>query len=353
MNIAVITGSSGLIGSECVRYFSNKMDLIIGIDNDMRAYFFGDAASTEKNKFLLIEQCANYTHYSEDIRSYAILEEHIFQKHGADIKLVIHAAAQPSHDWAVKEPLTDFGINVFGTLNMLELTRKYCPKAAFIFTSSNKVYGDTPNKLPLIEMEKRYEIDKNHTFYQGIDESMSVDDSKHSLFGASKLSADIFVQEYGKYFGMNAAVFRGGCLTGGHHSGAQLHGFLNYLVKCAKNKEPYTIFGYKGKQVRDNIHAYDVATMFWHYYNNPRPGEVYNIGGGRNSNCSVLEAIEMAELVTGNKMDISYNEKNRIGDHIWYISNISKFQSHYPEWSYRYSLQDIVEEIHKAINSTI
>jgi len=345
MNVAVITGSNGLIGSECVSFFADKMDLIIGIDNDMRAYFFGEAASTQKNRFRLIGQYDNYKHYNEDIRNYSNLEEHIFKKYAGDIKLIIHAAAQPSHDWAAREPLTDFAINVFGTVNMLELTRIYCPKAAFIFTSSNKVYGDTPNRLPLLELERRYEIADGHDFYQGIDERMSVDDSKHSLFGASKLAADVFVQEYGKYFGMNTAAFRGGCLTGGHHSGAQLHGFLNYLIKCAKNKERYTIFGYKGKQVRDNIHAHDVATMFWHYYNNPRPGEVYNIGGSRHSHCSVLEAIELAEIVTGNKMDIVYDDKNRIGDHIWYVSNVSKFRSHYPEWNYEYTLAQIIEEI--------
>lgn len=345
MNIAIVTGSAGLIGSESVRFFSDKMDLIIGIDNDQRAYFFGKDASTERSKSELEETVHNYKHYSVDIRNFDALKV-IYEKYGVDVKLIIHTAAQPSHDWAAKEPLTDFTINANGTLNMLELTRLNCPKAVFIFTSTNKVYGDTPNYLPLVETEKRWEISQSHSYYKhGIDENMSIDNSKHSLFGASKVAADVLAQEYGKYFGMNVAVFRGGCLTGPNHSGTQLHGFLSYLMKCAVTGNHYTVFGYKGKQVRDNIHSYDLVNMFYHFYTNPRQGEVYNAGGSRHSNCSMTEAIEICEQITGNKMNYSYAEDNRIGDHIWYISDVSKFKNHYPEWTYKYNLNDILEQI--------
>jgi CDP-paratose 2-epimerase len=345
MNIAVITGSGGLIGSESVSFFADKMDLIIGIDNDQRAYFFGNDASTKWNENRLTSLYKNFKSHNIDIRNYVGLEE-VFKQYNADIKLIIHTAAQPSHDWAAKEPLTDFTINANGTLNLLELTRIYCNKAVFIFTSTNKVYGDTPNYLPLEEQEKRYEIDASHPFYkEGIDESMSIDNSKHSLFGASKVAADVLVQEYGKYFNMNTGVFRGGCLTGPQHSGAQLHGFLSYLMKCAITKNDYTIFGYKGKQVRDNIHSYDLVNMFWHFYQNPKCGEIYNAGGGRFSNCSMIEAIEICEKITGNKMNYTYSENNRIGDHIWYISDVTKFRNHYPNWEYKFSLEATLHEI--------
>src|SRR4051812_36065805 len=292
MNIAIVSGSNGLIGSESVSFLADKMDLVIGIDNDQRAYFFGPEASTRWNKAVLENKYSNYKAYNYDIRDYSSLET-IFKEYGNDIKIVVHTAAQPSHDWAAKEPITDFTINANGTLNFLELTRQHCPKAVFIFTSTNKVYGDTPNFLPLVELEKRWEIDEAHPYFkEGIDEHMSIDNSKHSVFGASKCAADIMVQEYGKYFDMNTAVFRGGCLTGPQHSGAQLHGFLSYLMKCAITKDEYTIFGYKGKQVRDNIHAWDLVNMFWHFYQAPRKGEVYNAGGGRFANCSMIEAIE-------------------------------------------------------------
>jgi CDP-paratose 2-epimerase len=345
MKVAIITGSAGLIGSESVRFFSDKMDLVVGIDNDQRAYFFGKDASTERSKIELEGSIQNYKHHAIDIRSYDILKT-VFEQYGSDIQLIIHTAAQPSHDWAAKEPLTDFTINANGTLNLLELTRLYAPKAVFIFTSTNKVYGDTPNYLPLIEHDKRWEISGEHAYFEhGIDESMSIDNSKHSLFGASKVAADVLAQEYGKYFGMNVAVFRGGCLTGPNHSGTQLHGFLSYLMKCAVTGNHYTVFGYKGKQVRDNIHSYDLVNMFYHFYMNPRQGEVYNAGGGRYSNCSMTEAIELCEQITGNKMNFSYAEDNRIGDHIWYISDVSKFKNHYPAWSYKYNLNDILEQI--------
>ncbi|MEQ9288843.1 MAG: NAD-dependent epimerase/dehydratase family protein [Cyclobacteriaceae bacterium] len=345
MNIAIITGSAGLIGSEAVEFFSQKFDKIIGIDNNYRMNLFGADASVAWNKSRLEKNTSNYTHHDTDIRDFVNLEK-IFSKYEKDIKLVIHTAAQPSHDWAAKEPLTDFSINATGTSNLLELTRLYCPESVFIFTSTNKVYGDTPNKLPLVELDTRWEIDENHAFFQnGINESMSIDQSKHSLFGASKVAADVLAQEYGKYFGMHVGVFRGGCLTGPNHTGAQLHGFLSYLMKCAITGDHYTIFGYKGKQVRDNIHSKDLIQMFWEFYLAPKQGEVYNAGGGRHSNCSMQEAIKIAEEITGNTMNYSYSESNRIGDHIWYISDLSKFKSHYPSWKIQYSIHDIMSEI--------
>lgn len=346
MDIAIITGSAGLIGSESVKFFSEKVDLVIGIDNDQRAYFFGKDSSTNWNKEHLENTIPNYKHYNADIRSYDSLKA-IFEEYGKDIKLVIHTAAQPSHDWAAREPLTDFTINANGTLNLLELTRLYSEKAVFIFTSTNKVYGDTPNYLPLIELEDRWEISEDHAYFKnGIDELMSIDHSKHSLFGASKVAADVLAQEYGRYFGMNVGVFRGGCLTGPNHSGAQLHGFLSYLMKCAITGNHYTVFGYKGKQVRDNIHSYDLVNMFYHFYQNPRQGEVYNAGGGRHSNCSMKEGIALCEEITGKKMNYSYSEDNRIGDHIWYISDLTKFKSHFPAWDYKYDLKDILTQIY-------
>jgi CDP-paratose 2-epimerase len=346
VNIALITGSSGLIGGESVEFFSKKFDKIIGIDNNLRSYFFGKNGDTAWNRNRILEAHSNFESREIDIRAFDDLSK-IFQEFGNDIKLIVHAAAQPSHDWAAKEPLTDFSVNALGTMNMLELTRLHCPEAVFIFTSTNKVYGDTPNKLPLVELEKRWEIDESHLYFKdGIDENMSIDHSKHSVFGASKVAADIMVQEYGKYFGMNTGVFRGGCLTGPNHSGAQLHGFLAYLMKCAITGDHYTIFGYKGKQVRDNIHSYDLVNMFWHFYQNPRSGEVYNAGGGRHSNCSMQEAIELCEKISGNKMSYSYAEDNRIGDHIWYVSDVSKFKSHYPLWNWKFNLEQTLVEMH-------
>jgi len=349
MNIAIVTGSAGLIGSEAVVFLSSKFDKIIGIDNNLREYFFGAEASTAWNQQRLEQNISNYEHCKADIREVEDLDK-IFKKYGTDIKLVLHTAAQPSHDWAANEPFTDFTVNANGTLNLLEMTRLNCPNAVFIFTSTNKVYGDTPNYLPLLELESRWEIDENHSYCKhGIDELMSIDQCKHSLFGASKVAADILVQEYGKYFGMNTGVFRGGCLTGPNHSGAKLHGFLSYLMKCAITKEHYTIFGYKGKQVRDNIHSYDLVNMFWHFYQNPKQGEVYNAGGGRHSNCSMLEAIVLSEKITGHKMNYSYSETNRIGDHIWWISDLTKFKSHYPNWDYKYNINDILQQIHHSM----
>jgi CDP-paratose 2-epimerase len=353
MKIAIITGSAGLIGSEAVEFFSKKFDLVVGIDNNQRERFFGSDASVEWNIGRLGTEISNYKHYRTDIRDYSQMEK-IFSEYGKDISLVIHAAAQPSHDWAAKEPLTDFTINANGTLNLLELTRLKCPDAVFIFTSTNKVYGDNPNFLPLVELEERWEIDSKHPYFKnGIDENMSIDHTKHSLFGASKAAADLLVQEYGKYFGMKTGVFRGGCLTGPKHSGTQLHGFLSYLMKCAVTGEQYTVFGYKGKQVRDNIHSWDLVNMFWHFYQHPRAGEVYNAGGSRHSNCSMLEAIRMCEKITGRKMKYSYTETNRIGDHIWWISDTSRFKKHFPGWDYKYNLEEILVQIQQSLKTRV
>jgi CDP-paratose 2-epimerase len=348
MKVAIITGSGGLIGSQSVKYFASKFDVVVGIDNNQRAYFFGAEASTLPSSTKLAADFPNFVHYNIDIRNTEAIYE-IFNKYNVDIQLVIHAAAQPSHDWAAREPLTDFTINANGTLNMLEATRKYAPEAVFIFTSTNKVYGDTPNELPLIELETRWEIAETHSFFKhGIDETMSIDQCKHSIFGASKVAADVLVQEYGRYFGMKTGIFRGGCLTGPNHAGAELHGFLSYLMRCAITKKHYTIFGYQGKQVRDNIHSLDLITMFDAYYENPRVGEVYNAGGGRFSNCSMLEAIKMSELITGNSFNFSYSEQNRIGDHIWYISDTSKFKNHFPNWQQKFGIEAILHQIFKA-----
>ncbi len=349
MAVALITGSAGLIGSEAVRFFARQGFTPVGIDNDMRKYFFGEDGSTRWNLQRLREQVPNYIHVEADIRDQQAVER-VFAEYGADIAIVIHAAAQPSHDWAAREPLTDFSINATGTLIMLEAARRHAPKTSFIFTSTNKVYGDTPNALPLVERETRWEVDPAHPFAaHGIDESMSIDSSKHSVFGVSKVAADVMVQEYGRYFGMNTACFRGGCLTGPGHSGAELHGFLAYLIKCCVTGRRYNIFGYKGKQVRDNIYSHDLVNMFWHYHQNPRPGEVYNAGGGRHSNCSLLEAVAIAEEISGNRMKLNYVDENRSGDHIWWISDVRKFRAHYPKWEYTRSIREIMAEIHQGL----
>ncbi len=340
---ALVTGSSGLIGSESVSFLIKNGFIVIGIDNDMRSYFFGQDASTKITNSYLIETFkSDYIFHNFDIRDECEVEA-LFKKY--EFELIIHAAAQPSHDWAAKEPLTDFSINATGTLILLENYRKFSPKATFIYTSTNKVYGDRPNMLPLIELEDRYELPVNHEYAQGISESMSIDNTKHSIFGVSKLSADIMVQEYGKYFNLHTGVFRGGCLTGPAHRGTQLHGFLAYLVKCIATGTKYTILGYKGKQVRDNIHAFDLVNMFWNYHKNPRYGEVYNAGGGRQSNISIIEAIKKIENVLGKNAVYEYKETNRIGDHIWYISDLSKFKSHFPDWKFTYNIDEILKEM--------
>ena len=346
MSVAIITGAAGLVGSEAALFFASKGFDVVGIDNDMRRYFFGEDGSTAWRRVRLEQTVRGYQHVSADIRDEASMNA-VFAKYGRGVALVIHAAAQPSHDWAAREPITDFTVNANGTLVALEMTRRHCPDAAFIFTSTNKVYGDTPNRLPLVERETRWAVEPGHPFADhGIDESMSIDATMHSVFGASKVAADVMVQEYGRYFDMKTACFRGGCLTGPGHSGAELHGFLSYLMKCAVTGRPYTVFGYKGKQVRDNIHSFDLVNAFWHFFQAPRSGEVYNIGGGPRSNCSMLEAIAIAERLTGRPMTWSYSDVNRAGDHIWWVSDIRRFAQHYPGWSLTYSLERTLEEIH-------
>ncbi len=353
MGVVLVTGSAGLIGAETVRRFAGDGHDVVGIDNDMRAYFFGAEASTKWSAERLAEECPGYVHHDADIRDFDALNR-IFHQYSGGIDLIVHTAAQPSHDWAAQEPLTDFGVNATGTLHLLEMTRHHAPEAPFIFTSTNKVYGDAPNELPLIEQETRWELDPAHPWAEhGIDETMSIDQCKHSVFGASKVAADVMVQEYGRYFGMKTAIFRGGCLTGPGHSGAELHGFLSYLMKCAMTGRPYRIFGYKGKQVRDNIHASDLIECFAQVAAAPRVAEVYNIGGSRHSNCSMQEAIALCEAITGKKMDITYLDDNRIGDHIWWIGDVRKFQAHYPDWKYRYDVRAILEEIYHGLEGRV
>ena len=345
MSIVIVTGSSGLIGSETAKFFHEQGFDVVGIDNDMRAYFFGQDASTAWNTRALGASLPRFKHHAADIRDAAAIDA-IFHAHGNGIALVVHCAAQPSHDWAAREPMTDFSVNANGTLVLLEATRKYAPEAVFIFTSTNKVYGDTPNALPLVELPRRWELAPSHAWAEhGIDELMSIDQTKHSIFGASKVAADVMVQEYGQYFGMRTGVFRGGCLTGPAHSGAQLHGFLAYLVRCAVTRHPYTIFGYKGKQVRDNIHSTDLVQCFWHFMRSPKPGAVYNMGGSRHSNCSMLEAIDLIAELSGYQVDYTLSEEARSGDHIWWISDVRKFQRDFPQWAYTFDLRSTLKEM--------
>jgi CDP-paratose 2-epimerase len=351
MSVAVVTGSAGLIGSETSRRFHTEGLDIVGIDNDMRARFFGQEASTTRTREGLLRDLKKYRHEEIDIRDWPAVDS-LFQNLGAAISVVVHTAAQPSHDWAAREPHTDFSVNAIGTLNLLEATRRHAPEAAFIFTSTNKVYGDTPNRLPLLELDDRYDIEPTHQYYHGIDESMSIDQTKHSLFGASKAAADLLVQEYGVYFGMKTVCFRGGCLTGPAHASTELHGFLAYLMKCVVRNTPYRVFGYKGKQVRDNIHSHDLVSAFWEFFKAPRSAEVYNIGGSRHSCCSMLQAIASCERISGRKLDWSYVNENRIGDHMWWISDVSKFRGHYPSWNYSYDLDGILQEIYDVLLKT-
>ncbi len=339
--ICLITGSGGLIGSTCVKYFSPGFDTIVGIDNNMRQYFFGQDGDVTPTINRLRSEVKNYVHYDFDIRDAYI--DSIFKKHKFD--LIIHTAAQPSHDWACREPILDFDINARGTLLLLEAMRNHCPEAVFVFTSTNKVYGSTPNTLNYGEGDTRWELPEWHPYYNGIDETMSIDNTVHSLFGVSKLAADVMVQEYGKYFGLKTVVFRGGCLTGVDHSAAELHGFLAYLVKCIVNDREYTIYGHKGKQVRDNINAYDVCTAIDMFYREPIPGEVYNLGGTRFANISVLEAIAKIELLSGHTTKIKYDSRARVGDHIWWITDMSKFKHDYPLWQHTYDIDRTLAEM--------
>ena len=344
MSLVLITGSCGLVGSESATFFSEKGFEILGVDNNYRKIFFGKDGDINWVRKKLKERIRKYHDLNLDIRNYSGLEK-VFKKYKKNIKLIIHAAAQPSHDWAKNHIFEDFTINAKGTLNLLELTKKYCYDAPFIFMSTNKVYGDNPNKLPLTEKKTRWEIKSNHFYKNGISENMSIDNCVHSFFGASKSYADLCVQEYGKNIGLKTVCFRAGCITGPNHSGAKLHGFLSYLVKTVLDKKKYFINGYKGKQVRDNIHSFDVVSSFWQYFKKPTIGEVYNMGGGIKSNCSILEAFEIIKKITGISAVKKLKKTNRVGDHIWYISNMQKFRRHYPKWNQIYDSEKIIEEL--------
>ena len=343
MSLAIITGSSGLVGSESVNFFCDKGFDVIGIDNNLRKYFFGQDGSTLWVKKNLQKRNKKFNHYNLDIRNLAALEK-IFKRYKNKISLIIHCAAQPSHDYGKNYPFLDFSVNATGTLNLLELTKKYCSNAPFIFMSTNKVYGDNPNKLSLIEKKKRWEVN-NRKYWNGIDENFSIDNCTHSFFGVSKSYGDLLVQEYGKNIGLKTVTFRAGCITGSNHSGAKLHGFLSFLVKsCLKNKK-YSIIGYKGKQVRDNIHSSDLINCFWEFYKKPTSGEIYNIGGGRYSNCSILEAIEIIEKELNIKIKKKFVKKSRVRDHIWYISNNKKFIKKYPKWKQKFNIRRIILDL--------
>ncbi|BCY14048.1 NAD-dependent epimerase/dehydratase family protein [Actinoplanes sp. L3-i22] len=347
-SVVVITGSAGLIGSESVRHFAALGMDVVGVDNDMRGYFFGADGSTKWNLDRLTKDIgAKYTHYSLDIRDREGLGK-LFAEYGKNIGLVIHAAAQPSHDWAAREPFTDFDVNAVGTLNMLEAARRHAIAAPFIFTSTNKVYGDTPNSLPLVEKETRWELPEDHKWFGGIDETMTIDNSMHSVFGASKVAADVMVQEYGRYFDMPTAVFRGGTLTGPGHSAAELHGFLAYVMRCVMEGRLYKIYGYKGKMVRDAIHSHDLVSAFEAFQRAPRVAEIYNMGGGRFSNCSHIEAFKIAEEITGLEARTEYVDESRMGDHQWWISSTARFEEHYPEWKLTYDVPAILREMYEA-----
>ena len=344
MSYVLITGSNGLVGSESAIFFIKKGFKIIGIDNNLRQSFFGKEASTLWIRNKLLSKYKNYHHFNNDIRNKLFLKK-IFKKFSKKIKLIIHCAAQPSHDFAKDNAELDFSVNAVGTLNLLELTRAFCKKIPFIHMSTNKVYGDNPNKIKLIEKKYRWELKKNNKLYNGIDEGFSIDNCTHSFFGVSKTYADLLVQEYGKNYGLNTVCFRAGCITGPNHSGAQLHGFLSYLVKQCIVKRKYSIIGYKGKQVRDNIHSFDLVNCFWEFYKNPKKGKIYNIGGGRISNCSIIEAIKFVEKIKNIKVKKNYIHKNRIGDHVWYISSNKKFKKDYPNWKQKYNTNKILKQL--------
>ncbi len=346
MPTAIVTGSGGLIGSESVQHFVQAGYDVIGLENDMRARFFGPSASTRHTSQRLVRTLGDSFRWLEiDIRDNDAVDR-AFADVAGSLELVIHTAAQPSHDWAARDPHTDFSVNANGTLNLLEATRRHAPAATFIFCSTNKVYGDLPNHLPLVEQETRLELPEDHRYYRGIDTTMSIDASTHSLFGVSKVAADLLVQEYGRYFGMPTVCFRGGCLTGPNHAGAQLHGFLSYLMRCTMTGDPYTVFGYGGRQVRDNIHSADMVAAFEAFHRAPRSAAVYNIGGGRGSNCSMIEAIELCESIAGRELRSELSDQNRIGDHMWWISDLDPFRRDYPDWDITYDVEAVLREIH-------
>jgi CDP-paratose 2-epimerase len=344
--VAIVTGSGGLIGSESVRHLVESGHDVIGLENDMRAEFFGPDASTQRVTERLVERYPEFRSLDLDIRDAEGVMD-VFAEHARDLDLVVHTAAQPSHDWAATDPQTDFTVNANGTLNLLEAARRHAPAATFIFCSTNKVYGDLPNDLPLVELETRLELPEDHRYFPGIDTTMSIDASMHSLFGVSKAAADLLVQEYGRYFDMPTACFRGGCLTGPNHAGARLHGFLSYLMKCTVTGDPYTVYGYGAKQVRDNIHSADLVRAFLEFHRNPRAAAVYNIGGGRPSNCSMLEAIELCEQIAGSELSWELSDQARMGDHRWWISDLEEFRREYPEWDIEYDVETTLREIYE------
>lgn len=347
MSTTIITGSGGLVGSECSAYFARAGYEVVGVENDLRAWFFGAEASTAQTTARLERELGDAFHSVElDVRDADGIDR-LFARHRGSIELVIHTAAQPSHDWAASDPQVDFGVNANGTLNLLEATRRHAPSATFIFCSTNKVYGDLPNALPLIELDERLELPHGHRYFTGIDTTMSIDASTHSLFGVSKASADLLVQEYGRYFEMPTVCFRGGCLTGPNHAGTMLHGFLSYLMRCTVTGQAYTVFGYGGKQVRDNIHSADLVAAFAAFHAAPRASAVYNIGGGRDSNCSMLEAIGMCEEIAGSKLDWTLDPQNRVGDHRWWIGDIRPFKRDFPDWELSYGVERILREIYE------
>src|SRR3990167_2880028 len=340
----IVTGSSGLVGSACVRLFAKRGFRVIGIDNGMRAEFFGQDGNTDRTLQALIGENPSFLPIHADIRDAGSLRD-LFIRHGKKVAAVIHCAGQPSHDWAAKDPVLDFTVNAMGTLNLLELTKAYCPEAAFVFMSTNKVYGDKPNDFPVVETPTRYTLPG----VPGFTETLGLDDTTHSLFGASKASADLLTQEYGRYFGLRPPCLRAGCITGGAHAGAEQHGFLSYLLKCCATGKPYTVYGHKGKQVRDNIHAADLAEAIYAIAEDPTRGEVYNIGGEADNSISVLEAIQKAEQVTGKKLNWAYNSQARIGDHIWYVTDMTKFRQDFPNWKPENSLDEIFEDIARGL----
>jgi len=347
MSVVIVTGSAGLVGSEAVRWFGAKGFDVVGIDNDMRRLFFGDAASTLGARRRLQADWRFYTHCDLDVRDRASVDR-VFARCGRSLAAVVHAAAQPSHEWAAREPVVDFEVNALGTLYLLEATRAHSPDAAFVFTSTNKVYGDAPNALPLVELDRRMELPRGHRDYDGIDETMSLDQSLHSPYGVSKAAADLSVQEYGRQFGMKTAVFRCGCVTGPAHAGVELHGFLSHLMRCTVAGAPYTIHGYGGKQVRDNIHSEDLVAAIWEVVQNPGIGKVYNMGGGRESSCSVLEAIDLCQEIAGRPLRYACSDRHRAGDHAWWVTSVRRFVGEYPAWSRRHGLRETLEQIHDA-----
>tara|TARA_B100001027_G_C16263675_1_gene330782 strand:- start:368 stop:1417 length:1050 start_codon:yes stop_codon:yes gene_type:complete len=349
MSVVLITGSTGLVGSESVRFFCKKGFDVIGIDNNLRKFFFGKDGSTLWLKNKLLKDFKNFKNFNVDIRNFTSLDK-IFKKYSKNISLIVHCAAQPSHDYGKNFPIIDFNINATGTLNLLELTKKYCALSPFIFMSTNKVYGDNPNKLKIYEKSTRWELKKSDKFFKGVNETFPIDNCTHSFFGVSKTYADLIVQEYGKNVGLKTVCFRGGCITGPNHSGTKLHGFLSYLVKLSLSKKKYSLIGYKGKQVRDNLHSKDLINCFWEFYKKPKKGEIYNIGGGRYSNCSILEALNIVEEISKTKIKKEFIKKPRVGDHIWYVSNISKFKKDYPNWKQIYNTKKIIEELIETQN---